>query len=87
MCIRDSVVIIQDESNKLYSISKNKQFNWTRNLNSSIIGNISQGDFFKNNKIQMLFNTRDKIYQLDRYGRDVEKFPLKIKEKTSFACW
>ena len=83
--LKENAVVIQDVSNKIYYITNNKKFSWTRNLESQIIGNISQGDFFKNNKIQMLFNTRDKIYQLDRYGRDVEKFPLKIKDKTSFG--
>ena len=83
--LKENVVIIQDESNKLYCITKNKQFNWTRNLNSSIIGKISQGDFFKNNKVQMIFNTADQIYMLDRYGRDVEKFPLNIKNSTNLG--
>lgn len=83
--LKENAVVIQDVSNKIYYITNNKKFSWTRNLESQIIGNISQGDFFKNNKIQMLFNTRDKIYQLDRYGRDVERFPLKIKDKTSIG--
>ena len=83
--LKENVVIIQDESNKLYCITKNKQFNWTRNLKSSIIGNISQGDFFKNNKVQIIFNTADQIYMLDRYGRDVEKFPLNIKNSTNLG--
>lgn len=83
--LKENAVVIQDVSNKIYYITNNKKFSWTRKLESQIIGNISQGDFFKNNKIQMLFNTRDKIYQLDRYGRDVERFPLKIKDKTSIG--
>ncbi|MFL2574763.1 MAG: hypothetical protein ACJ0QC_03200 [Flavobacteriales bacterium] len=83
--LKENAVVIQDLSNKIYYITNNKKFSWTRKLENQIIGNISQGDFFKNNKIQMLFNTKEKIYQLDRYGRDVEKFPLKIKEKTSFG--
>ena len=83
--LKENAVIIQDVSNKIHYITNNKKFSWTRKLESQIIGNISQGDFFKNKKIQMLFNTRDKIYQLDRYGRDVEKFPLKIKNKTNFG--
>ena len=83
--LKENAVVIQDLSNKIYYITNNKKFSWTRKLENQIIGNISQGDFFKNNKIQMLFNTKERIYQLDRYGRDVEKFPLKIKEKTSFG--
>ena len=83
--LKENAVVIQDLSNKIYYITNNKKFSWTKNIENKIIGNISQGDFFKNNKIQMLFNTREKIYQLDRYGRDVEKFPLKIKEMTNFG--
>ena len=33
----------------------------------------------------MIFNTSDKLYMLDRYGRNVEKFPLIIKNSTSLG--
>ena len=33
----------------------------------------------------MIVNTADQIYMLDRYGRDVEKFPLNIKNSTNLG--
>ena len=80
--LKENVVVIQDLAKKLYYFTNKKQFRWTKNLNELIIGNISQGDFFRNNKNQMLFNSSKNIYMLDRYGRDVERFPLKIKGST-----
>ena len=82
---KENAVLIQDKANKIYYITKNKENNWTIELENPIIGNINQGDFFKNNKIQMIFNTSDKLYMLDRYGRSVEKFPLRLKNSTSLG--
>ena len=82
---KENAVIIQDKANKVYYITNNNKNNWTTKLESPIIGNITQGDFFKNNKIQMLFNTSEKLYMLDRYGRNVEKFPIKIKNLTNLG--
>ena len=83
--LKENAVLIQDKSNKLYYITDNKQYHWNKQLDNAIIGNISQGDFFKNSKIQMLFNTSDKIHMLDRYGREVEKFPISIKKSTDIG--
>ena len=83
--LKENAVVIQDRSNKLYYITENNQYNWSKELNKPIIGKISQGDFFKNNKVQMLFNTSDDIYILDRYGRNVDNFPTKIKNSTDLG--
>ena len=48
--LKENAVVTQDVSNKIYYITNNKKFSWTRKLESQIIGNISQGDFFKNKK-------------------------------------
>ena len=37
-----------------------------------------QIDYLKNNKLQMLFGSGDKVYLLDRLGRKVGKFPVSL---------
>ncbi len=80
--LKKNAVVIQDLAKKIYYITDSKKYRWDRNLNELIIGSISQGDFFKNNKTQMLFNSANNVFMLDIYGRDVERFPIKIKGST-----
>ena len=80
--LKKNAIVIQDLAKKLYYITDNEKYRWSKNLDELIIGNISQGDFFKNNKTQMLFNSANNVFMLDIYGRDVEKFPIRIKGST-----
>ena len=71
-------VFIQDDANKIYLISNTGKILWTKQLQESIIGDVQQIDIYKNNKLQLLFNTKSKLYVLDRNGNNVEKFPVKL---------
>ena len=44
---------------------------------------IYQIDFYRNNKLQYLFNTPTKLYLLDRNGNHVAKYPFSLPEKAS----
>ena len=46
-----------------------------------ILDNINQIDFYKNKKIQYVFNTEDSLYIIDRLGQNVEDFPLSLGQK------
>ncbi|MGB0177952.1 MAG: hypothetical protein ACPF9D_12355, partial [Owenweeksia sp.] len=46
---------------------------------------VTQVDLFKNNKLQMVCNTAQSLYMLDRLGRDVEKFPVKFPSRATAA--
>ncbi|MCB9361680.1 MAG: hypothetical protein H6587_09230 [Flavobacteriales bacterium] len=72
-------IIVQDLSNKIYLISNTGKILWTKQLSEKIIGKIHQVDVYKNNKLQYLFNTENKIYLLDRNGNNVEQYPIKLK--------
>ncbi len=76
-------VIVQDESNKLYLISTNGKTLWTKQLSERIVGKIYQIDIYKNNKLQLLFSTKSKIYLLDRNGKNVNKFPVELKAEAT----
>jgi hypothetical protein len=72
-------IIVQDLSNKIYLIGNTGKILWTKQLPEKIIGKIHQVDTYKNNKLQYLFNTKSKIYLLDRNGNNVEQYPIKLK--------
>jgi hypothetical protein len=47
------------------------------------LGPVEQLDLFKNGRLQMVFATENKLYIIDRLGRDVGRFPLTFKDKIS----
>jgi len=72
-------IFVQDVAHKIYLISNTGKVVWTKQLQEPIIGKIHQIDVYKNNKLQLLFNTANKLYLLDRNGNNVEKYPIKLK--------
>ena len=76
-------IFAQDAAHKIYLISNTGKVIWTKQLQNSIIGDVKQLDVYKNNKLQLLFNTKNKIYLLDRNGKNVEKYPIKLKSEAS----
>lgn len=76
-------IAVCDENHKLYLLSRKGEIYWEKQLDGPIIGNIKQLDIYKNNKLQMAFNTAGTLYVVDRLGRDVEGFPIKLPAKAS----
>ena len=63
--------------NKKYKIeiSKDGKVTWKKKIDQPILGKISQIDIYKNGRLQLVFNTKNKIYVLDRNGNNVKQFP------------
>lgn len=78
-------VFVQDDANKIYLISNTGKIIWTKQLNEKICSEVIQIDVLKNNKLQMVFNTRSAIYMYDRNGNDMKGFPIKLKSPASNA--
>ena len=76
-------IAVQDENLNLYLISSEGEILWKRKLQEAVIGSIRQIDLFKNNKLQLLFNTKSKLFLIDRKGRDVGAYPMALKQNTS----
>jgi hypothetical protein len=72
-------VLLQDNANNLMLISESGKILWKKKLSGKILGEIHQVDIFKNNKYQFLFNTREYLYLIDRNGKDVDAYPIKLK--------
>ena len=68
-------VIVQDQTNNLHLINKEGVPLWNINLEEPILSDILQIDIYRNNKFQYLFNTRSKLYLIDRNGNPVKGFP------------
>lgn len=76
-------IVIQDLANTLYWIDSDGVILWKRNLGEKIKGKIHHIDFYKNNKYQLLFSTTNKLFMVDRLGRDVENYPISLPYPTT----
>lgn len=75
---KESFEFVQDEKNQVYLINNNGRILWKVGISEPILGDVYQIDFYKNGKQQLLFNTRTKLYILDKNGSNIEKFPVAL---------
>ena len=76
-------ILVQDSDNIIYMIDNNGNLKWKKSIEEKIIGKISYLDYYKNNKYQFLFNTTNKLFLVDRLGRNVKDYPFKIEGETN----
>tara|TARA_R110002049_G_scaffold309051_1_gene516209 strand:+ start:8319 stop:10754 length:2436 start_codon:yes stop_codon:yes gene_type:complete len=74
-------IVVQDINNNLYLISNTGKTLWKKQLHGPVLGNIEQIDIYKNGRLQLVFATPNRVYVLDRNGRDVAPFPGNFNDK------
>lgn len=73
-------IVVQDINNNLYLISNKGEIFWKKKLDGPILGRVEQVDIYKNGRLQLAFATLNRVYVLDRNGKDVGPFPLNFKD-------
>lgn len=68
-------ILLLDAKNNVMLISQEGQIRWSKELEGVLVGDVKEVDLFRNGKVQYLIGTSEKIYCLDRLGRDVQGFP------------
>ncbi len=76
-------IFVGDKKGNIYLLTRNGDILWQRNIGEPITGNIYMIDYYQNHKYQLLFNTKSKVYIIDRLKRDVENFPIVAPSKIS----
>lgn len=76
-------IAIQDHGHILYLISDLGKVIWKKQLTGKIIGDIKQIDIYKNNRYQMLVQTKTEILLLDRNGELVDGYPIALPSPSS----
>ncbi|MDR3094008.1 MAG: PQQ-like beta-propeller repeat protein [Bacteroidales bacterium] len=71
-------VFVQDMSGAAYLLNNIGRILWKTPVADPILSAVCQIDAYKNNKLQMLFNTRNHIYLVDRLGNMVDKYPIRL---------
>jgi len=77
---RQKDIVVQDEENRLHLIGRDGKTIWTKALDSRIMGEVLSFDIYRNTRIQMAFNTQNKLYVIDKNGNDVDPFPLDFND-------
>ena len=67
---------MQDNSNKLYHISSDFNKIWMDSISSKINSLIYQIDYYKNNKKQIIFSTKNMLHSYDRNGNKLIEYPI-----------
>ena len=76
-------VVVQDSENVLYLFSNTGKLYWKKQLSGKIIGKIIEVDLYKNNRWQLAFRTADRLMILDRNGKIVKPFDIKLPKSTN----
>ena len=74
--LQNKEVVVQDDEHILHQVSKEGRVRWSVPINEQIISKVHQIDYLRNGKFQYLFNTKTKLYLLDRNGNNVAHFPI-----------
>jgi hypothetical protein len=78
-------IIIQDSNLMVYLVSLKDGIIWKKQIDGQIKGSLDQLDFYKNGKLQYFFSTKNKLYIIDRLGRDVADFPKTLPSDVRFS--
>ena len=71
-------IALQDQNNVLYLFSNTGNLLWKKALPGPIVGTIEQVDLYKNKRLQLAFRTADRFMILDRNGKVVSPFDIKV---------
>ena len=74
-------IAVQDSNLNLYLLNRSGDILWKKKLDSPIKGEISNIDFYKNEELQIIFATENKIYLLNDDGSSIPNFPISLPYK------
>jgi len=74
-------LLIMDASTNLYLLSNEGDLIWKKNIGSLLVGDIYMIDFYNNKKYQYLFATETHLHCIDRLGRNVANYPIRLGAK------
>jgi hypothetical protein len=79
----ENEIVIQDDANGLYLVNAKGNIVWKKKINEAIQSKIYTVDIFKNNKLQLLFNSKNYIHLIDRNGNYVQGYPVKLPSEAT----
>lgn len=80
---KEKEIFAQDVNHRIYLINNKGESLWSKDIEEEIQSPIRQIDVYRNGKLQLVFNTKTKIYCLDRNGKNVDGFPIKLSSEAT----
>lgn len=74
-------ILIQDSTHSLHLINSGGAEVFSTQLDSSIISEVFQIDYYKNGKLQILLATQSKIFGIDRLGNSLPGYPITLNDE------
>jgi len=79
----ENELVLQDDGKVLYLLNAKGSIIWKKELSERIESPLFTVDALKNNKYQLLFNTKNYLHLIDRKGNEVKGFPVKLPAEAS----
>ncbi len=76
-------LIVFDAENQLYLINPDGEILWKKQLSEAPISEVFVVDYYKNGKLQFLFNTANYLHLIDRNGNNVAGYPIKLRSQAT----
>lgn len=80
---REKEIFVQDAGHRVYLVNSTGRILWSMKLEGKLMGDVHQVDYYKNGKLQYLFNTPSKIHLIDRNGNYVERYPIALRQQAT----
>lgn len=77
--------LVQDEFYRANLITQEGDLVFSEQVDRPIISEVSQIDYYKNGKLQMVFATEQSIYGIDRLGNLLPDFPFSLPDGASIS--
>ncbi len=82
---KENELVIQDKLKQLYLVNSTGKVLWKKKINETIRSKIYTVDIFRNNKYQLFFNTDNYLHLIDRNGKYVDGYPIKLSSPATNA--
>ncbi|MFC4870125.1 hypothetical protein [Negadavirga shengliensis] len=76
---RSTEYLIQDEDLGIHLVSSEGEVVFSYFLGERMLGQVYQIDYYKNNKLQLVFATGNGIYAFDRFGDLLPGYPIRFR--------
>lgn len=75
--------VVFDDYRQIYLINEQGDIVWKKQLKEKPISDVVEVDYYKNGKIQYLFNTPNYLYMIDLTGALVESYPVQLNSEAA----
>ena len=73
-----NLILVQDADHQLYGLDEDGQILWKKQLDSRVLSDFQKVQLYNNSSEQIIFNTYEKLYFINRKGENVPGYPIEL---------